>query len=84
MQKWLSRLIRKHLVQDVPPELAFCESGCRKSSCTAAEFAVCALRPGGPAQVVPLAARPRPARSGCLAPARIVALADHQRLKAAR
>lgn len=44
MQDWLSRIIQKHLVQDMPPDLAFCEVGCPEHTCTATQFVSCSAR----------------------------------------
>lgn len=44
MWTWLSRVLHQHVVQDTPPELAFCESACPYSACSAERFATCPLR----------------------------------------
>jgi hypothetical protein len=63
MWKWLSALIERHIVSDVPAELAYCEYDCRKTSCSAEQFALCTdrLRSFTPAAGSPVAAMAPPA-----------------------
>jgi len=40
----LFRLLKSHLVSDVPEEIALCEFDCRKSQCEQTEWDTCARR----------------------------------------
>lgn len=40
----LKRRLLKHIIDDVPPEIAACESDCRSTRCGGEHFATCQLR----------------------------------------
>ena len=44
MFKWLKTFLARHLVQDVPIDLARCEFGCKKTECSQDEWETCKNR----------------------------------------
>jgi len=53
MIRWIKAFIQDHLVQDVPPELAFCEFDCRKLGCTVGYAETCTRHVAAPCPDLP-------------------------------
>jgi hypothetical protein len=44
MLQWLKTVWGRHIIQDVPPDLARCEYGCRGSNCRHGDWQSCNAR----------------------------------------
>ena len=46
---WLQRLVKDHIICEVPGDIYLCEYDCRRLQCTAGEWATCERRLGAAA-----------------------------------